>query len=207
MGQDAKFDELEKLRTQVRQLEAELHATPTGDEPVWPPREFYTAYFVLAGFVLGAVGAMASLLFNIVGSLLIGQPPLRLIQVYLTFPLGEPALSVDTGLTLAIGCCLYLLTGMVLGVPFHLVLGRCCSQASLLTKFFVVTGLAIVIWLVNFYLLIAWLQPLLIGGNWILEEIPPWLAASTHLVFGWTMLAVQPLGNFVAARSSSLETP
>jgi hypothetical protein len=198
MSQEAKLHELEELRAKVKQLEAEVGSAGPVEQPEWPPREFYTVYFVLAGFVLGAIGAMASLLFNIVGSLLVGQAPLRLIQVYLTFPLGEPALSVDNGLTLAIGCCLYLLTGMVLGIPFHLTLSRCCEGSAFATKFIVVTVLALILWIVNFYGLIAWLQPALIGGNWIVQEIPWWVAASTHLVFGWTMLAVQPLGKFVA---------
>jgi hypothetical protein len=198
MNQEAKLRELEEMRARVRVLEAELGFGGKPATPEWPPREFYTVYFVLAGFVLGAFGAMASLLFNIIGSLIVGQAPLRLIQVYLTFPLGEPALSVDNGLTLAIGCCLYLLTGMVLGIPFHLILSRWFEGATFPTKFVVVTALALILWVVNFYGLIAWLQPLLIGGNWIVQEIPWWVAAATHLVFGWTMLAVQPLGKFLA---------
>jgi hypothetical protein len=62
-----------------------------------------------------------------------------------------------------------------------------------------------VLWVINFYGLIIWLQPILIGGNWILDNIPWWVAAATHLVFGWTMLAVQPLGRFVSARTASME--
>lgn len=200
MNSEAKQHELEQLRAKVRQLQEELGVPEAAGEPEWPPRGFYAAYVVLAGFVLGAFGAMSSLLFNIVGSLLVHQNPLRLIQVYLTFPLGEPALTMESGLALATGCCLYVLTGMVLGIPFQIVLSRWFEQASLPTRFGVVTALALVLWLVNFYALISWLQPLLIGGNWILDSIPWWVAVSTHLVFGWTMLAVQPLGRFVPRR-------
>ena len=39
--------------------------------------------------------ALASLLFNVVGASLFDKHPLRLIQVYLTFPLGEKALGDD----------------------------------------------------------------------------------------------------------------
>ena len=37
---------------------------------------------------------------------------------------------------------------------------------------------------------------MLSGGNWILHETPWRLAASTHLIYGWTMLAVQQFGRF-----------
>jgi hypothetical protein len=57
--------------------------------------------------------------------------------------------------------------------------------------------LAILIWVVNFYGVLIWLQPLLFGGRWIIELVPPWVAALTHLVFGWTMALLYPLGLFV----------
>src|SRR5208282_5375551 len=117
--------------------------------------------------------------------------------VYLTFPLGEPALRVDGGVTLAIGCCLYLATGMLLGIPFHLVLSRWFPRSAFVTRFAVVSALALALWLVNFYGILSWLQPMLFGGRWIVDLIPWWVAALTHLVFGWTMLLVQPLGVYV----------
>ena len=43
------------------------------------------------------------------------------------------------------------------------------------------------------------------GGRWIVDLIPWWVAALTHLVFGWTMLLVQPLGVFVPYHSESEE--
>lgn len=194
MDAEAKRRQLEDLRSEVRRLERELEADPAPD---WQPTSYYTAYHVLAGCVLGMFGAASSLLFNIVGSALVGQHPLQLIRVYLTFPLGAPALDVDSGLSLAIGCCLYLLTGMVLGVPFHLVLTRWFPFASFRVRFFVVSLMALGLWVVNFYGILSWLQPLLFGGRWIVELIPPWVAALTHLVFGWTVLLAGPLGNYV----------
>jgi hypothetical protein len=198
MDRAAKEQELERLRSQIRQLEAELQQTDAAVP--WTPTGFYTAYHVLAGSVLGMFGAATSLLFNIVGSLLVGQHPLQLIRVYLTFPLGEPALQVESGLTLAIGCCLYLATGMLLGIPFHLVLTRWFAAAAFATRLAMVSVLAVVLWLVNYYAILAWLQPLLFGGRWIVDLVPPWVAALTHLVFGWTMLLVQPLGTYVPYR-------
>src|SRR5262249_32554288 len=188
MNREGKQRQLEQLQAQVKQLEAELeHEQAAGQ---WPPRHYYTAYHALAGFVLGMFGATTSLLFNIIGSLLAGQHPLQLIRVYLTFPLGPPALQTDGGLLLAIGCCLYLATGMLLGIPFQLVLTRWVPNASFAVRFGVVSALALAVWVVNFYGILSWLQPLLFGGAWIVQEVPWWVGASTHLVFGWTMLLV-----------------
>jgi hypothetical protein len=56
--------------------------------------------------------------------------------------------------------------------------------------------LSLAIWAINYYLLLSWIQPLLFGGNWILTLIPPWVAILTHLVFGWSMALLYPLGRF-----------
>ena len=198
---DAKQRRLMELRAQVQRLEAEL---ATDESAQWPPRSYYTAYHVLAGFVLGMFGAATSLLFNVVGSLLVGQEPLRLIQVYLTFPLGRAPLEpgFDNGLALAVGCCLYLATGMLLAIPFHLMLTRWFANRSFAARFVGVSVLALAIWVVNFYGILSWLQPLLFGGRWIVEQVPWWVAAMTHLVFGWTLVLVQPLGVFIPYRQA-----
>lgn len=181
---------LRDLKSRVAQLEQEL-AQPAGQ---WQASEYYTAYYATTGFMLGIFGATASLLFNVVGALLVGKYPLQLIRVYLTFPLKEQALEMDSGIALAIGCCLYLGTGMLLGILFHLVLTRYAAGASLNKRLVVASVLAVAVWLINFYGILSWLQPLLFGGDWIVSEIPWWVAATTHLVFGWTMALVYPLG-------------
>lgn len=189
--------ELAELNARVDQLQTELaqrHQTP------FVPPEFYGIYYGLAGAVLGFVGALASLIFNIVGSVATGNHPLKLIQIYLTFPMGADAKNLDSGLALAIGCCLYLLTGMALGIPIALVLYGWFSRASFPVRFVVVTVISLGLWLFNFYAVLAWLQPRLFGGNWIVEEIPWFVAAATHLVFGWTILILQPMGRFIALK-------
>ena len=93
MDREAKQSELDELRERVRALEAELAAPDAGSQTEWPPRDFYMTYYVLGGFVLGMFGAATSLLFNVVGSLVVHQHPLQLIRVYLTFPLGDEALN------------------------------------------------------------------------------------------------------------------
>lgn len=200
MDLDAARRELAELQARVRHLEAELAtASPSADRRrEWPPPGFYAAYHVLAGCVLGLVGAAASLLFNVIGALATGQPPLKLIQVYLSFPMGAEYERLTGGLALAIGCCLYLLTGMVLGIPFQLILVKWFDRSGFSVRLLVVTLLSIALWAINFYGILAWLQPALFGGNWIVEEIPWFVGMATHLVFGWTMLLIQPWGHFTA---------
>ena len=200
MNREAKQQELQQLRTRVQALERELQPPIS---PEWPPRGFYLAYAVLTGFVLGGVAAMTSLLFNVIGSLINGLHPLQLIRVYLTFPLGQQAENLESGLALAVGCCLYVLTGMVLGIPFQWVLSRWFDCASLKVRFAVVSAMAIALWIFNFYCVLSWLQNVLFGGSWIVEDVPWWVAALTHLVFGWSMLILQPFGRFVAERPNS----
>ena len=201
MASDEKQRELAELQARMQQLEADLAAETTVKE--FRPTGYYTAYFATAGFVLGMFGALASLLFNVVGSLLVGQEPLELIKVYLTFPLGDRAVAFtaqDNGLVLAIGVCLYIGTGMLLGIPFYLVLTRWTSESSFFGRLALVSVLSLAVWLINFYAILSWLQPMLIDmspDNLIVNRIPPWVAALTHLVFGWTMVLVYPLGQFV----------
>jgi hypothetical protein len=194
-----KLDELAELQRRVAQLQVEAHAPPAH----WQADRFYTAYYATTGFMLGMFGAATSLLFNVVGSALVEQHPLRLIQIYLTFPLGEQALELEGGLTLVIGCCLYIATGMLLGAPFHLLLTWATSGSKVSYRYLVATILAASMWLVHFYLILAWLQPVLFGGNWIVELIPWWVGLLTHLIYGWTMALVYPLGQYVPYRRQS----
>lgn len=196
------LQELNELRSRVAQLESEAEiAEQAADIPQrqWS-RGFYLTYYATAGFFLGMVAALASLAFNVVGSYLVGQHPLQLIKVYLTFGLGERALDpqLSDGLVLIIGCCLYIATGMFLGIPFQIILARLANGGGLPARLAIATVIAIAIWFINFYLVLSWLQPLLFGGNWIVDpsHLPVWVAVLTHLVFGWTMAVVYPLGKF-----------
>jgi hypothetical protein len=176
----------------------------------WPPQNFYPEYYATTGFILGMVAAAASLLINVIGAPIAGKSPLELIRIYLTFPLGERALQLTSqakdmyvigdGVILTIGCCLYLGTGMLLGVPFFVTLGWLTEGRSTFVRMIVATILSVLLWLFNFYCILSWLQPALIGGQWIVDPavLPRWVALATHLVFGWTMAALYPLGRFTA---------
>lgn len=201
MDMDTTRRELGELQDRVRKLEAEI-ADAESRSP-WQPSGYYTAYYATTGFMLGMFGAAASLLFNIVGAAMFEKHPLEIIRVYLTFPMGDKALETDTGLTLAFGCCLYLATGMLLGIPFYLALTRFTAESSVAGRLVLASVLAIAIWLVNYYGVLAWLQPMVVEmskENLIVNRMPPWVAALTHLVFGWTMVLVYPLGLYVPYR-------
>ncbi len=197
---------LSQLKQQVASLESEIADREV--PAVWAPQRFYSAFYAMTGFVLGGVAAMASLLFNVIGSTVAGEHPLRIIGVYLTFPLGEQALRltsqggsdylIDDGVILALGCCLYIGTGMVLGVVFHMVISMLSEGRPLIVRAIVGTLLGVLVWGVNYYLILVWLQPLLFGGRWITDNelLPWWVALSTHLVFGWTMAVISPFGEY-----------
>jgi hypothetical protein len=189
-----KRKEIDRLAAEIRRLEAELEPRA---QATWPPPGYYTTFHVLVGMLLGFVGSSSSLLFNIVGSLLVGQHPLQLIRVYLTFPLGEAALTLDSGIVLGVGTCLYLVTGVFYGIAFHLVMSRWFDRATPGVRLLVATGVGLGLWLINFYGILIWLQPLMFGGSWIVTLVPFWVAAGTHLVFAWTMLVIEQWGVFV----------
>ena len=165
--------------------------------------------------MLGIFGAMASLLFNVIGAPIAGKTPLELIRVYLTFPLGEKALelssdaqggyAVGDGVILAIGCCLYLGTGMLLGIPVYLALTRFAGKGGLLARLAVATSFRSRSGHLIFMRFSSWLQPLLVGGdpgNWITNPkfLPWWVAAATHLVFGWTIALLYSWGVYTPYR-------
>jgi len=203
--------ELQTLRAKVAELENDLAAGQI--PPDWSPPSFYSGYYITVGFVLGGFAAMASLLFNVIGSTVAGKHSLEIIRVYLTFPLGARALPlgeqnadsafvISDGTILALGCCLYIGTGMVLGSLFHAVISRFAENKSLVVRLIWGSALGTVVWFVNYYLILSWLQPAMFGGNWITnnEYLPWWVALATHLVFGWSMAVMAPFGAYVPYR-------
>ena len=206
MSIEDKKAELAQLRERIRELEDEVLHDEAGEQ--WQATGFYGSYYATTGFMLGIFGAVASLIANVIAAPIAGKHPLELIRVYLTFPLGAKALQLTSGaedvyvigdgVVIAIGCCLYIATGMVLGVVFQLVLTRLVPNAGLVARLVVATILAVIVWLVNFYGVLVWLQPMLFDGDWITDTtiLPWWVALATHLVFGWTMATVYPWGKY-----------
>lgn len=211
-----KQQKLAELKRQVDVLESELATATAADQ--WNHDKFYGTYYGTVGFVYGGIAAMVSLLLNVVCAPIAGKDPLEIIRVYLTFPLGEKALKlaseqgsqyvIGDGMILALGCCLYIGTGMVLGVIFHWLICRLALHKPLINRLVLGSIIAIVVWLVNFYGILSWLQPALFHGNWITDNniLPWWVALSTHLIFGWTMALMAPLGAFEIYKSPTRAT-
>lgn len=199
---------LAALKQRVAELETRLSSQDIPGD--WQPARFYFAFYATVGFGLGGIAAMTSLLLNVIGSSVAGKHPLEIIRVYLTFPLGEQALRltsaegtgyvIDDGMILALGCCLYIATGMVLGTVFHSVICRFAEHRALGARLLVASALSAAVWIINYYLILSWLQPALFGGNWITDDsvLPWWVALTTHLIFGWSMAVLTPLGSYVA---------
>lgn len=206
---------LQDFRTRVHTLRRELYIDDSISES--PDEGFYARYYITTGLVLGLFGATISLLINVMGAPLAGKNPLELIRVYLTFPLGEKALqlaegsqslyAIGDGVILAIGCLLYLVTGMLLGVPFFIALVGLTEGRSTLYRMVIATVLSTLIWAINFWGILSWLQPLLFGGNWITnpELLPTSVALATHLIFGWTMALLYPWSEFQAYEQDELQ--
>ena len=184
MDLEPSSEELEAARAQVERLESEIATTRPG--PGWRATGYYTAYYATAGFMLGIFGAMASLLFNVIGAPIAGKNPLELIRVYLTFPLGEQALELTAGpgrlrrgrrrdpghsaaaCTWRPACCW--------GFPVYLALTRFAAKGGLIMRLIVASVVSLAIWAFNFYGILSWLQPLLIGGD-------PGTGSPTRLTF------------------------
>jgi hypothetical protein len=201
MEQDRILEEIDRRRAELRRLEEQVEPSAAASD--WRHEGFYTAYYVLAGMLLGTLGACAALVFNIVGSLLVSQDPLKLIRVYATYLGGERALDAVGGTELALNTLLFLATGAGFGAAIHVVLSRYRPAAPTGRRIVMGSALGLVLWVVNFYGLISWTQPLISGRGLILELIPVWVAALTHLVFGATVALLQPWGVFTppAARA------
>lgn len=183
----------------IRELEAQAAAQEGGDEAqTWPPDRFYFLWHVVIGLMLGGLAALVSLLANTLGAPLFGQRALELVRVYLTFPMGARALEIEEASVLMIGCVLYLVTGALYGVLFHFVWTLYLADAPKGKQFAAATVLGLVLWIVNFYLILSWLQPLLLGDDWIVRLVPFWVGAATHLAFAWTMFVGESWGRFEA---------
>lgn len=202
MSIEQKQQELAELKRRVQELEAELESAASSEPIQWPPKDFYTSYYAMVGGLLGILGAAVSLAVNFVAAPLVGKSSMELIKVYLTFPLGARALSLNAengSLILVLGTCLYIATGMLIGIPIYWGMALFCGKnPSLGVRILWSSIFSLLIWGINFYGVLSWLQPLLFEGNWVTDPqvLPPWVAAGTHLLFGWTLAVLYPLGQF-----------
>ena len=197
--QDAEKETLRRIaehRAAIARLEAQLPGRPA---PSWPPAGFYLTYYVVSGMILGILGSITSFGCHVLGALLVHQDPLRVLRVYGTVFLGPAALGTDDLDFFMLVAVVHFSVGAAAGAVFHVLVNRFApSRTGLQIALGAAYGL--LMWVVNFYLVIAWLQPLLVGRAYVLELMPPGVAALTHVVYGLTLGLLQPLGRFAAYR-------
>src|SRR5206468_823394 len=122
--------------------------------------------------------------------------------------LSESPIRPDNVLLLGASFGLYLVTGMLLGGVFHTFLTRWLVRPTFLRRFLAATTLSLAVWVIVFYATLSWLQPLLVGGSWIVDQIPWYVGALTNLAFGWTVLLLPDLWTFaMPERSEKIPTP
>jgi len=188
--------EIEQHRAAIIDLEAQLREPVTHS---WPPVGFYLTFYIVAGATIGILGSVTSFAFNVLGSLLVKQDPLLFLRVYGTVFLGAKALTTDDLNFFMLVAIVHFSVGASAGAVFQVVISRFVPDRPALQ--IVLGGVyGLLMWIVNFYLIIAWLQPRLFGQAYVLELMPVWIAALTHLIYGLTLGVLQPLGRFVPYR-------
>jgi hypothetical protein len=191
--------EIERRRAEIVDLEARLAVAA---EPAWPPVGFYLTFYIVAGTTIGILGSLTSFLFHVVGSLVVHQDPLLFLRVYGTVFLGERALTTSDLDFFMLVAIVHFSVGAIAGMVFHVAVNRVVpNRSGLHLALGVAYGL--LMWLVNFYVVLVWLQPLLVGRAYVLELMPSWVAALTHAIYGLTLGILQPLGRFVPYRATA----
>ncbi len=196
--------EIARHRAAISELEEQLGGSQARVEAVespWPPPGFYFTFYVVVGAILGVLGSLASFLFNVFGSLMIDQDPYRILRVFGTVFLGEEALTTANLNFFMLVAVVHFSVGALAGAVFHVVVNRYFPGKS--WGWYIAAGAAygVLMWIVNFYLVLTWLEPALVGQAFVLEHMPAWVAAATHIVFGVTLGLLQPLGHFTPYRA------
>ena len=187
---------IEEHRAAIIDLEAQLREPATRS---WPPVGFYLTFYIVAGATIGILGSVTSFAFNVLGSLLVKQDPLLFLRVYGTVFLGAKALTTDDLNFFMLVAVVHFSVGASAGAVFQVFISRFVPDRPWLQ--IVLGGVyGLLMWVVNFYLVISWLQPGLVGQAYVLQLMPAWIAALTHLIYGLTLGVLQPLGRFVPYR-------
>jgi hypothetical protein len=111
------------------------------------------------------------------------------LRYYATLREGPSALLMSSRGFLLNAILMHLAVGSALGAIFVLVVsGRDIQRFSHYLAAGI--GFGLCVWFINFYLLLSWIQPLVNGKSYILENIPWWVAAVTHALYGATLALV-----------------
>ena len=196
------LSQIEEQRSVLRTLEEQLEAVGRSEPNApgaWPPRGFYLTYYVVSGLMIGVLGSLTSFLANVLGSLLLRQDPLLFLRVYGTFFLGKAALTTTDLNFFMLVAVVHFSVGAVAGAVFNVLINLYFpDRAELQVGLGALYG--VLMWIVNFYFVILWVQPMLVGEAYVLQLMPAWVALVTHVIYGLTLGVLQPLGRFVPYR-------
>ena len=195
-SRDEILADVDAHRLAISRLESEL--AEGGESSSWPPAGFYLTYYVVAGATIGVLASLASFACHVIGAVITHRDPLLFLRVYGTVFLGARALSTDDLNFFMLVAIVHFSVGAMAGAVFLIFSTRFLPQQPTIQ---VAIGAAygLVMWALNFYL-ISRFQPLIWGQNYVLQLMPAWVAAGTHLVYGLTLGMLQPLGRFVPYR-------
>ena len=196
MTREEALREIERHRAAILEIESQLSAPAAAG---WQPVGFYLTFYIVAGTTIGILGSVTSFIFHVLGSLLVRQTPLLFLRVYGTMFLGPRALTTEDLNVFMLVAVVHFSVGASAGAVFQVFISRFVPDRPVLQ---VVLGgvYGLLMWVVNFYVVIAWLQPRLFGEALVLKLMPWWIAALTHLIYGLTLGILQPLARFVPYR-------
>lgn len=198
--------EIASHRRSIAELEAQIDTGSSEKVAApWPPPGFYLTFYVVVGTILGVLGSLASFLFNVFGSLIVNQDPYRILRVYGTVFLGQDALTTDNLNFFMLVAIVHFSVGAMAGAVFHVALNRYYPNASGMQQIGLGALYGLLMWFVNFYLVLWWLEPALVGRAYVLELMPVWVAVLTHIIYGVTLGALQPLGQFSPYTTAEVE--
>ncbi len=204
MAQDSDeiLREIDQHQAAIRELEKLVAGETTQRAAPWPPEGFYLTFYIVTGSILGILASLTSFLFHVFGSLTISQDPYYILRVYGTVFLGQEALTSQDLNFFMLVAVVHFSVGALAGAVFHVAVnyfGPSGAGQQILAG--ALYGL--VMWVVNFYLVLMWLEPALVGQAYVLELMPAWVAALTHIVFGLTLGILQPIARFDPVRTTA----
>jgi len=168
------------MNTEVRRLVTNRSMI----EPKWR-----TLYFATIGAFAGYLGSLVILGADIASAKLMGFAPFMYLRYYATLREGPNALLMTSRSFLLNAILMHLAVGSALGAIFLLIVsGRDIQRFARYLAAGI--GFGLCVWFINFYLLLSWIQPLVNGKSYILENIPWWVAALTHALYGITIALV-----------------
>jgi len=153
-------------------------------------KQWAVLYFATVGLAAGFLGSLVKLISNMIGASIMALDPLKLLRVYATIKEGSAALVPNNGISLLDTFFMHLVVGSIFGAVFMIIMSKRSSFPQLTA--FLLAGVAygLAIWIVTFYLLLSWIQPLVNGSAYILNETPWWVAAGSHALYGFTVALV-----------------